>query len=287
MALVQSIQQQFENALKGRFSKGEIETLFNWTMQYVLGWSGLQLQLNKQQELEIEAVKKVEQIAARLLQNEPIQYILGETEFYGTKIQVNPSVLIPRPETEELVDHILNSRKTTPFSLWDIGTGSGCIPIAIKKQAPKSTVFASDVSLAALATAKSNARLNNADVNFLENNVLAVRCNPLPQKVDIIVSNPPYVREAERSSMEANVVDFEPHLALFVPDNDPLVFYKAIIQVAQFSLVDGGEVWCEINENLGDSLKKLFDLNNFGSIKLMQDMQGKNRIIKAVKLPKN
>jgi release factor glutamine methyltransferase len=218
------------------------------------------------------------------LKNEiPIQYLLGKTSFYGLDFEVNPAVLIPRPETEELVDWIISydqiHKSTKPLRILDIGTGSGCIAISLAKNIPNSQVFAIDVSEKALATAQKNAEINNVKVAFLEENILET--DDLEQQFDIIVSNPPYVRQLEKQEIKKNVLDNEPHLALFVEDNDALVFYRKIAELAQKNLLPNGQLFFEINQYLGKEMMELLEKMGFKNIELRKDIYGNDRMIQC------
>lgn len=211
----------------------------------------------------------------------PIQYIIGTTHFYGLEFIVDENVLIPRPETEELVDWIvkLNSKlsKKKNLKILDIGTGSGCIALSLAKNIPNSEVFAIDVSEKALAIAKKNAILNKVPVTFLHKNILETK--DLNQKFDIIVSNPPYVRNLEKAEIKPNVLDNEPHLALFVPDNDPLIFYKKIAELAAANLNPNGQLFFEINQYLGKETQELLEYIGLKNIELRKDIYGNDRMI--------
>ncbi len=216
----------------------------------------------------------------RLLQNEPIQYIIGETEFLDLRIKVNPNTLIPRPETEELVMKIeesINKSSSKDLSIIDIGSGSGCIAIAIQK-ITKAKVIGIDFSEEALKTAKENAAINNAEVDFKKVDFLnESERNKLP-KFDIIISNPPYVQNSEKELMSKNVLDFEPNTALFVENNNPLIFYKAIAQFAKTHLNEGGSIWLEINEYLAEETAELFR-NEFNISEIIIDFRDNARFI--------
>ena len=211
----------------------------------------------------------------------PIQYIIGTTHFYGLEFFVDENVLIPRPETEELVDWIvkLNSKlsKKKNLKILDIGTGSGCIAVSLAKNIPNSEVFAIDVSEKVLAIAKKNAILNKVPVTFLHKNILETK--DLSQKFDIIVSNPPYVRNLEKAEIKPNVLDNEPHLALFVPDNDPLIFYKKIAELAAANLNPNGQLFFEINQYLGKETQELLEYIGLKNIELRKDIYGNDRMI--------
>ncbi len=219
----------------------------------------------------------------RLLKKEPVQHVIGHVEFYGRKFLVNKNVLIPRQETEELVDLILQSNKHLEDSkIVDIGTGSGIIPITLKKEMPNNQVIGIDVSTAALATAKRNALLNNADVNFIESDILSSESAYL-QDAQLIISNPPYVTHAERASMDDKVLNFDPAMALFVQDEKPLIFYEIIAKKAAEYLVESGVLYFEINERFGNEVLQLLTRLNFKNVKLIKDMQGKDRFTTAEK----
>lgn len=232
-----------------------------------------------------------------LLKNKPVQYIIGETEFCGMKFMVNENVLIPRPETEELVNQLIScsvnphpsfrpkrsgaEKSPANISILDIGTGSGCIAISLAKLLKNSAVTAVDISEKALEVAKKNAETNNADVQFVLDDIL----NPqevdlIDNHYDIIVSNPPYVCEGEKSEMRANVLDHEPASALFVSDSDPLIFYRKILEFAQKTLKSGGEVWFEINEKFGAEMKTLCNEKGFSNVEVIKDFRDKERIVR-------
>ena len=218
-----------------------------------------------------------------LLKNKPLQYIIGETEFCDLKFKVNESTLIPRPETSELVTKIVNGQQTTDnrqISILDIGTGSGCIAISLAKHIAGSKVYALDISEKALEIAKENAISNNADVTFIHDDILSLK-NNIETKFDIIVSNPPYVRELEKAEMRDNVLNWEPHTALFVSDNDPLIFYRTILEFAKTHLNENGEVWFEINEYLGKEMTELCKAMGFSDVEINKDFRGKERVISA------
>jgi len=197
------------------------------------------------------------------------------------RFEVNHSVLIPRPETEELVSLIRSEFANQAPQILDIGTGSGCIAISLQKLLPQATVFAIDISAKALLVAESNAKLNNASVSFIETDILNPNKALIPNSLDVIVSNPPYVTESEKAFMEKNVLDYEPHNALFVPDNDALIFYREIAQLATDKLKKGGKIYFEINEAKSDEVVALLEKLGFIEILVVKDIHGKNRIIRA------
>ena len=222
----------------------------------------------------------------------PLQYVLGETEFFGLPFKVNPSVLIPRPETEELVDWIIKDITQSKIEIdlqdqliLDIGTGSGCIPVALKKNLPAARVWGIDVSSKAIDTARENSALNDVEVSFFEENIFGLLSKEMfKTPFSVIVSNPPYVTLAEKKSMHKNVVDFEPHGALFVENDDPLQFYKTIAIFAEERLREKGRLFLEINENYGNEMITLLEESGFQNIELRQDLRGRERMIKAEKV---
>lgn len=242
-------------------------------------------------ETEIDAgdAQRIESILTRLKTGEPVQYILGHTEFYGLSFKVNPSVLIPRPETEELVEWCIKCWRQAagfwqrPCPILDIGTGSGCIAISLKKNLPEAKISAIDISSEALKTAKENALLNDVAVNFVQADILHLQSELENSKFEIIVSNPPYVTPGDKKLMHTNVTGFEPHTALFVPEDDPLIFYKAIADFASGCLEKGGLLFFEINENFGKQIVELLSNKQFKNIELKMDMSSKSRMVKAIR----
>ena len=240
--------------------------------------------IDKNNHLSGSERRKIEDILHRLKKGEPIQYIVEKTEFYGLPFKVTPDVLIPRPETEELVEWILTENRSSPHSILDIGTGSGAIAITLAKKMLHTDVHAWDKSERAVRVASENALLNRVSVHFLVRDIFQPVENN--STFDLIVSNPPYVTESEKSSMEINVLDFEPHEALFVADDHALVFYERIAEVALSALHDGGEVYFEINRNKGKEVCDMLDGKGFISIELRRDISGNERMVRAVK-PRN
>jgi release factor glutamine methyltransferase len=248
------------------------ENVFGLNRTQILGEKAIQVGVLKD---------RLREISTRLNHHEPIQYILGEAHFFGRQFLVNPSVLIPRTETEELVRLVLDhAKKKNPESrIVDIGTGSGCIAISLALEMPSSEVFATDISRDALKLAMENARRLNADVHFELHNILQ---NILPLSVDVIVSNPPYISMHERNNMPRNVVDFEPDIALFVSDEDPFIFYEMLLRRANESLLADGLLALEINERYGNEIVGLFTKHGFRAVEMVQDVFGKNRIVKGI-----
>lgn len=262
--------------LKSVYQEKDCENLAFWSIHSVLGINRSELLMNKNTPLKTEDVVVFQNIIKQLLTNKPIQYVLEECEFYNLNFKVNSNCLIPRPETEELVHWIL---KENPKSILDIGTGSGCIAICLAKYS-SAKVSAMDISYEALSLAKQNANSNNVDVEFIEANILESK--QVFPKYDLIVSNPPYVLESEKLQMKTNVLEFEPHLALFVEDDESLVFYEKIIDFAVSHLHNGGSLFFEINEQKAANIAQLLEENNFENILIKKDMQGKDRMIKAM-----
>ena len=265
--------------MRGVYPPQEISTFFYWLTQEYLNLSRLDIALAPNKKIAPESVVKFEEAIRRLLKEEPIQYIIGETSFYGLPIKVNKHVLIPRPETEELVEWMLSElpqAHNDRLNILDIGTGSGCIAIALAKELPNADVTAIDLSIEALKVARENAKINEVSVTFLQQDVLSLQ--KWPSRCDIIVSNPPYVRKLEKKQMRANVVENEPGLALWVEDEDPLVFYDKIASLASSSLFPSGKLFLEINEAFGQATAELVGKENF-STKLRKDMFGKDRML--------
>jgi release factor glutamine methyltransferase len=229
-----------------------------------------------------DAAARIMNAAARAAAGEPLQYITGNTEFCGHTIEVGPGVLIPRPETEEMTLMIIGENSGFSGSATDLCTGSGCIAIALSLAFPDATVSATELSPAALATARSNISLTGATVNLVAADILHDNPAHVPLS-DIIVSNPPYVTISEKKMMHRNVIDHEPHQALFVPDDDPLIYYQAIARIAALRLLPGGRLWLEINENYGRETASLFSASLYQEVKVIRDIRGKERFIRAEK----
>lgn len=274
--------QYIREELAPYYPETEISGFTQMIMDRVFGLSYTQLILEKYRVFDKHELAKVAAIVGRLKNHEPIQYILGVTEFYGLQLGVKSGVLIPRPETEELVEWICKTEIPAHSKILDIGTGSGCIALALKNEISDAEVFAADVSEDALAVAAENARKNKLDIIFKHVNILKWQESDWP-KFDVIVSNPPYVREREKEQMEANVLGHEPELALFVSDNDPLIFYRTIAQFASEHLNEGGFLFFEINENLGEEMVVLVNRLGFRSIELRRDLNNKNRMLRCKK----
>ena len=283
---MQQFSQYIKEELVDVYSISEISTLFRIVIEEVCGNSYPELVIDKINNLSGLELRKAKEIVARLKNKEPIQYIIGKAEFYGLQFKVSPDVLIPRPETEELVEWILQdfakNDSNNKKSMIDIGTGSGCIAVTIAKKTAGTNVYGLDVSEKALAIAIDNAKLNDVKVSF-------ERCDVLTEleifkqglNFDVIVSNPPYIREMEKDTMEDNVLLFEPEEALFVPDNNPLIFYDIIADLALKRLNNNGKLYFEINFSLGERVSNLLYEKGFKSVELRKDISGNNRMLKA------
>jgi len=276
---MQSSLKYIRHELSSLYSKEETEGLIRYIFEYIKNYSAGDMILHDRDVLSEKERDTVKSIVSELKTHKPIQYILKETEFYGLPFKVNDNVLIPRPETEELVDLILQDNIDFNGSILDAGTGSGCIVISLKKNLKNADVYGIDISEKALIVARTNAVLNEVNVSFFKNDILNI-CNykSLP-KFDIIVSNPPYVTEKEKAKMEDNVIKYEPFTALFVPDDDPLKFYRALAELGEKQLNDKGKIYWEINENYGKDCVQLLREYNFYNIRLRKDINGKDRII--------
>ena len=285
---IKNYKTQFIQELSPIYDAGEAESFFFLILEAKKQLKRIDLALNPDLTFFDEEIQLWNSILEQLKKEIPVQYLLGKTSFYGLEFEVNENVLIPRPETEELVDWIIRSRKLSfdsaqddsgKLKILDIGTGSGCIAISLAKNIPNAQVFAIDVSEKALATAKRNAEINGVEVAFLEKNILEIE--DLGQQFDIIVSNPPYVRELEKEEIKKNVLDNEPHLALFVEDDDALVFYRKIAELAQKNLSPNGQLFFEINQYLGKEMMELLEKMNFKNIELRKDIYGNDRMIRG------
>lgn len=282
---IKEFRTQFIQELIAIFGEDEAESFFYLILEEKQQLKRIDLALQPDLTFSEEEILMWNSILEQLKLEIPVQYLLGKTSFFGLDFEVNPSVLIPRPETEELVDWIIKNSKSqvesAKIKILDIGTGSGCIAISLAKNIKNAQVFAIDISDKALATAQKNAEINNVEVNFLNQNILET--TDLNQKFDIIVSNPPYVRNLEKQEIKKNVLNSEPHLALFVEDNDALIFYKKIATLAQKNLTQNGELFFEINQYLGQEMIELLGKMNFKNIELRKDIYGNDRMIRGIK----
>jgi len=286
---IKKFRDYFNITLKKLYPTSEIDTFLFLLLEEYLNFKRIDIVLKSNFEISSEDLIRLKSSTKLLEQEIPIQYILGKTEFYGFPFILNKHVLIPRPETEELVNTVLNKvskleplhpiEKEKKLKILDIGTGSGCIPISLKKSLPFAEITAIDVSNEALTIAKKNAVLNKVDINLTQQDIL--NTTSLNQLNDVIVSNPPYVRESEKKEIKNNVLNNEPHMALFVEDNNPLVFYNKIAELAKNHLTKNGTLFFEINQYLGKETVELIKLKGFNKIQLKKDIFGRDRIIIA------
>lgn len=280
---IKEYRSQFIQELISIYDAGEAESFFYLILEEKHRMKRIDLALHPDLNFSEEEIIVWNSILEQLKLEIPIQYLLGKTSFYGLDFEVNANVLIPRPETEELVDWIISSNlkieKFKNLKILDIGTGSGCIAISLAKNIQNAQVYAIDVSEKALVLAQKNAVLNEVNVTFISQDIL--QTEDLEQQFDIIVSNPPYVRNLEKEEIKKNVLDNEPHLALFVEDNDALIFYKKIAELAQKNLSENGQLYFEINQYLGAEMIDLLEKMNFKNIELRKDIYGNDRMIKG------
>jgi release factor glutamine methyltransferase len=304
MKTVKDVFLGYRQGLYNLYDTNELEAITLMAVSEICDLSKAKIKAFPELELPGQQTEKLADILFQLKTGKPIQYILGKTEFYGLPFNVNSSVLIPRPETEELVEWVISSVGSGQWavgssqlavgSILDIGTGSGCIAISLKKNLPNFKVSAIDISSEALKTAKENALLNEVDVEFIDADILnpnspfifhlspfALDHSPLTTHYSLIISNPPYVTVRDKTQMHTNVTDFEPHGALFVPEDDPLIFYKAIADFATTHLVQHGLLFFEINESYGKNTVELLKHKGFTDIELKEDLSGRNRMIRA------
>ena len=279
--LVKDIRKYYCELLCSLYEKDEANAMILILFKYYFNIDRVRMVLEPDLRLSESEMLKIHFAVKDLLKNKPIQYVTGETEFCDLKFKVNENVLIPRPETAEMISKIVNSQQSTVnnhCSIIDIGTGSGCIAISLAKMISNSNVYALDISEEALKIAKENAFNNNVNVSFIHDDILNLK-NNIETKFDIIVSNPPYVRELEKAEMHNNVLGWEPHKALFVSDNDPLIFYRSILEFAKTHLKDNGEVWFEINEYLGKEMSDLCHELGFSNVKIHKDFRDRDRVM--------
>lgn len=281
--MLKQVEEEFLKRLSHLYDSQEIKEIFLLCAEEILTLSRTKIILQKAMQLMEEDSSKFENLLSSLEKGIPIQYTLGYAWFYGMKLKVNETVLIPRPETEELVALILKENRNKSPKIIDIGTGSGCIPIAIKKHLREAEVWAVDISHEALEVASINAENENCAINFVEADILHAD-NLFPQQdFDIIVSNPPYITPSEMSAMDVNVLNHEPHLALFIPEEEPLLFYEAIAGFAKEHLCEEGKLYFEINRQFGKELQLSLKKDGLRDVKIYQDMHGADRMISCMK----
>jgi release factor glutamine methyltransferase len=292
-------EEYIKEQLKEIYGEDEASNIRDLAIEHATGLSKTASVSRRQDEISKEEAQQIINDVERLKRHEPIQYVMNKTWFYGMELYVDKNVLIPRPETEELVKWIVDDVKatgndvfvrrsmeadeTTRLKVLDVGTGSGCIALALKKTMPKAEVWGCDVSEESLNVARRNGSLLDIRVDFQGMDFLDEGQQTLLPTVDIVVSNPPYVPARDKDQMHPNVVDHEPHTALFVTDNDPLVFYKALAQFGTKRLYEGGSMYMEIHEDLGKDVVKLFEKAGYNRVELRKDMQGKHRMVKVMK----
>jgi len=294
MKTIKDVFADFKKGLETLYEANETEAITLLAVSEISGFSKAKIKAFPETELSEQQINSLDDTLNQLKTGKPIQYILGTTEFYGLPFKVNPAVLIPRPETEELVEWVISSAGSGEWgvvngelavrNILDIGTGSGCIAISLKKNLPQFEVSAIDISADALQTARSNALLNSTNIDFIEADILTSQSqiSNLKSQISIIVSNPPYVTLHDKTQMHSNVTDFEPHTALFVPEDDPLIFYKAIADFAIKNLSPGGMLFFEINENYGKQTVDLLTNKGFKNIEVRKDMSDRDRMVKAI-----
>lgn len=281
--LLKNYKSEFIKALSSFYDVMEIESFFYIILEQFHNKKRIDLALHPEMEMDALQLLRWETVLSELKKQKPIQYILGETAFYGLRFRVNENTLIPRPETEELVELIISdnqiTKNTNSLTILDIGTGSGCIAISLAKNLSNAKVSAIDVSEKALEMAKKNAEINEVNVSFILKNIL--KTSDLESKYDVIVSNPPYVRNLEKHEIKPNVLEFEPHLALFVEDDDALIFYRKIAELALKNLSENGKLYFEINQYLGKETVDLLENLGFKNIKLIKDIYENDRMVCA------
>ncbi len=285
---LKDLKQLFINSLKDIYPSEEVQSFFNLLANKHLCLSRIEIAIQPDKIVSEVKVLEFKKGISRLEKFEPIQYIIGDTEFFGLPFLVNKDVLIPRPETEELVSWIINDSKNKLANILDVGTGSGCIAISLANKLKNATVSAIDISDKALSIAKQNASLNKVNVNFMSVDVLKFEkseqlISHLDSKYDVIVSNPPYVRMLEKELMQPNVIEHEPNIALFVEDEDPLLFYRKISQLSKQYLKQDGVLYFEINEYLSKEMKVMLDSEGFKNIEIKNDIFEKDRMIKCIR----
>lgn len=279
---LKNTKESFFNDLKEIYNEREVKSLFEMVCESVFGLSRTDLLLKDTIEVSRDNALRINDALNELKKGNPIQYILGEADFFDLKFKVNEHVLIPRQETEELI-HLIIKNSPQANKILDVGTGSGIIPITLKKELITPKVFGLDVSAEALKVAKQNALIHKAEVSFIDQNILdESNWGNLPTDLDVLVSNPPYVLNSEKELMHHNVLEYEPHLALFVEDDNPLLFYKAITKFGIEKLKKGGALYFEINEQFGKETASLLK-ENFNSVDIVKDINGKDRFVYGIK----
>lgn len=281
---LKTVRDYYAALLVPAYGANESAQLMRLLIKHFFGFDKLKMALEPELRLSESELLQLHFAVKDLLNNKPIQYVLGETEFYGRRFITKAGALIPRPETEQLIDYIISKEKRQkPLSILDIGTGSACLAISLALEFPEAKVTAFDVSPEALQVARENAALHEVEVDFIQADLLTEKQLYFEKQADIIVSNPPYVRQSEQSLMHKNVTEWEPGLALFVPDADPLVFYRALAEFAAKSLNSGGSIWVEINEAFAPEVRTVFDQNGLVNATSFKDFHEKDRFVRAEK----
>jgi len=270
--------------LVNHYPDNEIQNFIYLIFEYLLNYTKIDLHINSNKTISLKTEKQINEIINDLKIYKPVQYIFGKTEFYGLQFRVSPDVLIPRQETEELVDWIIKDNKGNKSKILDIGTGCGCIAVVLAKALSRSVIEATDISAKAIELAKHNASMNNVSVNYRLYDILKYDTNKISTYYDIIVSNPPYIRESEKPFLPENVLNYEPRESLFVPDNDPLVFYRVIAKFGLQSLKNKGRLYFEVNEALANEVAEELKRHNYNKIEIKKDISGKDRMVKAYKI---
>ncbi len=279
---IKDIKLYLRNELDGVYPACEINAMSAIILKEVIKTSGIHNLAIPETRIHHKQAQQIISICKELQLKKPLQYIFGKTVFYNCPILLNEHTLIPRPETEELVDLVIRENRGYNNSVLDVGTGSGCIAIALAVNFPKSRVTGFDISEGAIQKARENAEINNIHVSFMVADLFTTDHRKF-QETGILVSNPPYVRESEKQYINENVLNYEPHKALFVPDFDPLVYYKAIAGLAMDILAPKGKIYCEINEAMGKQLTELFESSGLKEIEIIRDINDKDRIIKGIR----
>lgn len=278
---VGEMSRKLTDALAPRYGLGEAKAMTRLIFHHLKGWSQTDLVINSDRPVSDYIQEKIEDIATRLRAGEPLQYVLGEARFFGMDFEVTPAVLIPRPETEELVDMIVKENHTSDLRVLDVGTGSGAIAIALARNLKFPEITAIDISKQALEVAERNAKQLHARIQFLHRDIF--KWEPAPDSLDIIVSNPPYIAEHEKADMDSNVLDHEPPGALFVPDDDPLVYYRRIAQIGLTALASGGRLYFEINPLYADLLAAMLKADGYSNVAVGLDISRRKRFLRADK----
>jgi len=278
---LQGVVNYIDKQLDGQYNKNEIKSVQRQLIEHYYQLSPARQIVEKEMRLSESELLKIIYAMKEMKDGRPLQYVVGDTEFCGRNFKVNKNVLIPRPETEELVQWLLECNELPNPAILDVGTGSGCIPITLKSELPEGKISACDVSMNVLKVALSNEKLNQVEIDWYILDVLSSNQPFKENQFDTVISNPPYVLKSEMATMDANVLENEPHLALFVDDEDPLVFYRAIAERSQFWMKPGGNLFFEINEKQGQAVVDLLTEMEYKNIELRKDLSGKDRMVRA------